>query len=549
MDTPNHSRDRPEWIVPPSDPSLLAALEKSRGDLRDLVSEGGHLVKRGGHRQVWHLRLGPLDAHVKRNQISGVRGHARRFFRGHKALLEAKRLLDLSKAGVPTLEVLGVAAEPGISGASWIVTRTAPGTIPLDKFFAQTGPNLTTSEKKDITHLLARLLASMHQHGYHHTDLHPGNILYSADPMKSLRLLDVHDLKKVRPSWKANLSNLVILNRWFRLRVPKQDRFRFLRSYLAEFANHKPACPWSAKTLARLIEEKTFASTQHLWKGRDIRCLQVNKDFKKISWNCGGITGKGFAASNEFPDIFPELPAPFGKPNQIADESSSRSTVLKQSKSSTVLLFIPEPTGLSNSGGMIIKDIPKKPFPAALVSTHPCKRSWIVGHALRNRFLPTPMPLAWLVFPDGSERLVQREVKNARALDAWWGEVVDPQRRGPLFSKLAKIICHMHESGARHRDLKAANILVDEKDCIWLVDLVGVRLIKEVSAAFRVADLSRLARSALSTQGVRPTEMLVFFRSYLGGKLKPGWKSIARNILRKANQKIDRNNLRGRSNG
>ena len=544
------------WLIEPTDVHFKDSLAAHGGNLALLVEKKGELVKRGGHRLVWRIRLDQLDVHVKRNQISGIRGKARRILRGHKAFLEARRLLELARADVPTLDLMGVAVEPGFFGASWIITRTASETQPLDKFLTDRSRHLQGLEKKGLAQDLAGLLATMHKRGFHHTDLHPGNILYSKGRNPAMLLVDVHDLKQISPSWPANLSNLVILNRWFHSRATRHDRWRFLRAYLDQFRGAGLTCPWSARTMARLIESKTRHSRHRLWRSRDYRCFQVNKDFMKVEINCSGAPGKGFAVNRPellHPDTV--FPAPFLtsgqttiKNNTASPRSASSPTILKKSKSSTVFQWKPDGTE-EKAYGWIVKDIPARSFFHRATGHHPCKRSWMLGHALRGRFLPTPMPLAWIRFPDGSERLIQSAVPNATLLDAWWKSIQTPNRRRALADKLGSVIHRMHAMGVRHRDLKAANLLVDAQDGPWLIDLVGVRLKRQIKPADQEADLARLARSALAVGGVSPSEMLRFLKSYQGGRLHPEWKFMCRKILRLATQKIRRNQRLGRANG
>lgn len=555
MNLPAPNDFPPGWLIPPTDGALIRALEKHASNLSRLVDQEGTLVKRGGHRLVWRVHLEGLDIHVKRNQISGIRGQARKILRGHKAHLEARRLLELARAGVPTLEVLGVAAEPGFFGASWIITRTAPDMQPLDRFLAESGPNLKGKGRKEIATRMAGLMASMHQHGFHHTDLHPGNILYSATASPAMLLLDVHDLKKTRPSWTGNLANLIILNRWFHGRATRQDRWRFLKSYLQQFRQAAQGCPWSPRAMARLIEDKTGASKHRLWRSRDNRCFEVNKDFQKIVVDCFGTKGVGFAVRTpEFSSPHLVMPGPFPSRDNPAlaggrnHTASPPPVILKQSKSSTVFHWFPEGPNTDHTG-WIIKDIPARSLWHRATGNHPCRRSWQLGHALRGRFLPTPKPLAWIRFSNGSERLVQTAVANATLLDNWWKSVQCPARRQELSRRLGSVIRHMHGMGVSHRDLKASNLLVGPDDTPWLIDLVGVRLHKKLVTADRERDLARLARSALTVGGVSPGEMLRFLKSYQGGRLTPQWKSFVLNILQLAHSKIRRNIQRGRANG
>jgi len=76
----------------------------------------------------------------------------------------------------------------------------------------------------------------------------------------------------------------------------------------------------------------------------------------------------------------------------------------------------------------------------------------------------------------------------------------------------------MHERGIWHRDLKAANILVQRTPGgtkLYLTDLDGIRIRVTVGTRERMRDLSRLNRSLLSIPAISTRDRLRFLRCYL----------------------------------
>ena len=106
----------------------------------------------------------------------------------------------------------------------------------------------------------------------------------------------------------------------------------------------------------------------------------------------------------------------------------------------------------------------------------------------------------------------------------------------------------MHVQGVRHRDLKAANILIDGNNKPWIIDLAGTCLFKIVPEQIKLKDLARIARSAVAG-GLGLTACLRFFKAYGGGELKPDWKFKWRIISQIVNVSLLRQANNGRPLG
>ena len=78
--------------------------------------------------------------------------------------------------------------------------------------------------------------------------------------------------------------------------------------------------------------------------------------------------------------------------------------------------------------------------------------------------VPTPRVLAIGSLPDGGA-LAAYEMVDGRSLDRLGAEVTEPQLR-QAWSALAT----MHRQGITHRDLRAANLVVDRDGAVWVVD-------------------------------------------------------------------------------
>jgi hypothetical protein len=191
-------------------------------------------------------------------------------------------------------------------------------------------------------------------------------------------------------------------------------------------------------------------------------------------------------------------------------------------------------------------------------------RSWIFGHGLRERWLPTPRPLLVLhrrragLQQEGY--LLAEKIENAVELQRFLAELGAWPRRERLalvrrhIDALARLVRGLHGRQISQRDLKAANILVrrpetaDARPALWLIDLVGLDLFRRLPCGRRVQNLTRLHASFHNHAGLTRTDKLRFLRVYLqwGLRGRGDWKDWWRWVERATRAKIARNARNGR---
>ncbi len=151
-----------------------------------------------------------------------------------------------------------------------------------------------------------------------------------------------------------------------------------------------------------------------------------------------------------------------------------------------------------------------------LLRRSPALRSWISGHALSDRGLPTARPLAVLHrrrFGLPAEGYVLFEVvEGAVALP----DAVTRFDCRALANRLGRLLRDMHDRQVSHKDLKAPNILVTPAGDPVLIDLVGVTTGRPVPELQRIRELTRLAASFADSPTVTRTDRLRVLRAYLG---------------------------------
>ncbi len=517
------------------------------------------VVKHGPHRTVYHIALSGLNFYLKHFRLNDVRAWFRQLVRPPKAQMEFDRALGIAARQVPTVVPLGVGVgfDGEKQGESYLVTHTLDNVVSLDDFIEKILPTVERCRLAAIRFRLAdalgRLMAHLHEAGVLHHDLHAANILIrlsSADEPR-LFLVDLHAVRLgTSLGWTTSRKNLVILNRWFSLRVSRPDRLRFWSTYCSARPTLFGAMhPKTSLALAADVERRTWNSNREFWRHRDRRSLVTNRYYRRVR----GVPATGYTVGDldaDLVDAFLQDPdQPFHRPGV---------TILKNGRSSTVIEF-----DLNINGEL--KRVIYKRFRITswhdrwigLFKRSSALRSWIFGHGLRERALPTARPLA--VFHRkqnglcGEGYLLTEKLQNTVNLRRWIDDLghrtaiercLEIRR---MIDRLAKLVLDLHQRNLSQRDLKASNILVDPQK-LWLIDLVGVTRHKRVSTKRRILNLARLSASFIGHPSVTRTDKLRFLRAYLqwGLRGRGGWKKWWRRIDLRTKIKVRKNQRRGR---
>ncbi len=553
-----------------ADPEVWARLIGPGGlRLREWLGAGAaRVVKDGPHRTVYRVTLPGLDFHVKHYRLHGPRAWLRELVRPPKACVEYDRALCVAACDVPTAAPLAVGETWPRAGPddSFLVTRTLEGAEPLNAFVERALPGFDAARRARVRQRLAvalgELLARMHDAGILHQDLHAGNLLVRLDKTDrpGLYLIDLHAVRRTRPlEWPVSRDNLVMLNRWFVLCAGRADRLRFWRTYfrsrvslLGASAEARATGLVSGAGQARVLERATWESNLRFWRGRDRRYLGGSRHFAPVR----AEGASGYAVDDldrdALADLMADPDAPFVRPG---------ARLLKDGPSSTVAEID------LRVGGATRRVVYKRfrvtnwgePF-LALLRRSPALRCWANGHAVRDRLLPTPRPLAvWHRRRLGLAHegyVVTELVPGAADLHrfvAGLERLPAAERRGLLrgvLERTAVLVRELHRRRLSHRDLKASNVLVAD-DQVWLIDLVGLAPRKRLSRARRVQNLARLHASFFRSPALTRADKLRFLRTYLQWGLfgRLGWKRWWREVERATLAKAARNARRGRPLG
>jgi tRNA A-37 threonylcarbamoyl transferase component Bud32 len=532
-----------------------------------LATGQARVVKHGPHRTVYHIVLPELDFYLKHNRLADRRAWLRELVRPSKARQEYEHALAVAARGVATIEPLAVGETVRGAGPrnSFLLTRTLPEARPLNSFLENTLPQWPSLRRHRLRRRLAvalgELLARLHDAGIMHLDLHPGNLLVrlDADDRPELFLIDLHALRLGGPlSWRARRANLVVLNRWFTLRSERTDRLRFWRAYCALGNNRLHRS--EIRQRARSLERTTLASNLRFWRGLDRRCLGASRHFQKLRGP--GVAGYAVAdlPAQTLTPLLTDPDAPFQRPG----------VVHKRSRSSAVVEFdLPGPEG---SRRVVCKRFAVTRWSdslARLVWPSPALRSYVMGHGLLLRRLPTPRPLAvWHRYRRGlpcEGYLLTEKAPDTLELLSFVNHLTSlPSTDGRtqlrrLIDQVARLVSTLHQRRLSHRDLKAANVLVGGTSALtnggdlvlYLIDLVGARRPLKLRRPRRVQNLARLNTSFHNHPVLTRTDRLRFLRVYLrwGLRGRVGWKRWWRQVEAATADKVARNLRKGRPLG
>jgi tRNA A-37 threonylcarbamoyl transferase component Bud32 len=511
------------------------------------------IVKHGPHRTVYHVTLAEGQFHVKHCRLKGPRAWLRESIRPAKARGEYQRLLAVAARGVPTVTpvAIGESCRPGPAD-SFLVTRSLEAE-PLGFFLEETLPALgDPALRQRLAAALGRFVAHLHAAGITHHDLHADNILVDLRGEEPCFYLIDLDAARLGPplGWRARRRNLVILNRWFVLRASRSERLRFWQAYAESLPFD---CARTRAEAARDLEERTWRSNVVFWQARDRRCLEANRRYRPV----GSARASGHAVVDLNEDALAALLAdpdePFGRPGVV---------LLKNSRTSTVAELDLTVDGMPrrvvwkrfrlNSRTELLRHQLVRP---------PALRSWVFGHGLRERCLPTPRPLLVLHSRRHGLRcegyLLTEKVAAAEELSRHVAGVLAlPQdearsRLRHLIEQVARLVRALHRRQLAQRDLKAANILVQKTaqgPALWLIDLVGVTRHRRLRRRQHVQNLARLHVSFVRNAALTRTDWLRFLRSYLAWNLhgKEGWKDWWQAIAVATERKVIKNAHNGR---
>lgn len=178
------------------------------------------------------------------------RRHAlERLWRRGRSRVETRNLLFFQKIGIPSAEVLAWGERKNKFGKlveEFIITKAVPDTQTLDEFVASHCPDRSRPEycmwRDQILTKLGQYTAKIHQAHFFHKDLKWRNVLASLDNDEAnLCWIDCPSGDFHHPPWPqqhGRLKDCATLDKIARFNCTKEERLRFVASYLNKPENH-----------------------------------------------------------------------------------------------------------------------------------------------------------------------------------------------------------------------------------------------------------------------------------------------------------------------
>ena len=548
------------------------------------------IIKHGPHRTVYRLDLPDGTFYLKHFRVADWKAWLRNAVRACPAELERRAVDHVAAVGLATMEIvaIGKTLRGGVVTDSFLISREIPDAVQLDDYllsmFRELSPQRQARLRQRLAVELGMLAARMHEAGLWHVDFHAGNVLVELgdDDQPRLWLIDLHAAKSRRAlSHRQRLANIAALHQFFAGRMTRTDRLRFWRAYDggrwtvnggrwnedegSRMENgtipsvHRPPSIIHQRRLATL-DSYLAATAERGWQRADRAWARGNRHVRKLDTPTSHC--RGLATLDET-----WLKSLRDDPEQLF---AAATRWYKQTRTRRVAaVAVPEHV---RAGGGFWKCLEAPGFVARWLARFrwsPVRRAWEIGHALLRRNIPTPRPLMFVERNDGDTHrhyLLTESVPETVTLEQFVITHSVTSETGELVRKLAAVVQRLHAAGFDHRDLKWSNILVhtegsarfaphpqplspfrgEGSNCVWLLDLDAVWQWRWLPRFRRVQNLSRLVVSSLQHAAVRRTDRLRFLRYYLGDSFAAEWKSWWRQIARRAESKIERNQRVGR---
>jgi serine/threonine protein kinase len=115
--------------------------------------------------------------------------------------------------------------------------------------------------------------------------------------------------------------------------------------------------------------------------------------------------------------------------------------------------------------------------------------------------------------------LVTENIEEAKTLDQW------PGHRGQAARQVADLIARLHGAGFIHRDLNPTNVLFNQFNQLFFVDLDTMRRICPVPEYLAMDDVARFSRKALLCPKISLSNRARFLKEYCRLRGVAGWRS------------------------
>jgi len=544
----HYEEDGTEWTILKN---KLSFLREAIGRIKNIDGRKHfELLHRSMVRVAGKLKIykpeGTERVFIKKYNPGDLLSALRFLILGSKARKEWTVATRLQKLEIPTSKPLAFGEKkrgPFIK-ESFLITEDISEAISLDRYLKELKggkPDLFSSKFYKILYKLASIVGNMHLKGIYHQDLHAGNVLISDNGKDgfSLYIIDLHRTKVIKKiSRKRRLFNLAQLFLSLDEMMRKEEKVHFLARYVE--IQQDPLWLWKMddviKKIDLLMERIRF---RHYWS-RQRRCLKRSTLFDRDVKNGYQWYWRRGSPVEEIEKILENMRSGRHSPERI----------LKASRDSVVSLW---PAKIDQRLKRVcVKTYRYRGIIRTLRSLfRPSKamRSWISSHGLSVRGILTADNLA--LIEKRKWGCLRESFLFMEDLSDWIG--IDNYIKGAFSKKgnikekmafieaFANAMRSVHDRGVYHRDLKASNILVNEKgNGNWFfsfIDLDGLKFKnRSIGNSKRIFNLAQINASIPSQMS--STDRLRFLLDYSEEERLTKWlKSFAHKVISKSKER------------
>ncbi len=479
-------------FLPPTLVASTSELKRTRSRVveRVVLADGGRVV-------------------VKHYLARGLEVVGRTFARS-PAAVEFDNALRVRAAGVAAVEPLAAGVERSQGRVSHVfVSRDLGEVVEMRDLVCQL-PSWPAERRRALISAMGRLFRKLHDAGLALGDPHLGNFL--VDARDHITIVDLRRVDELDPrDLRARAVAIARLIPAVTTVVSTIDAHRFLDAYGADLV---ATPPWRA-ALARARRDGEAAL---LRRGLQKAAGAIHGDRRVRSQTSGGVSWMLRQDASSEP-----LAAVLADPERCIRAAKD---VLKSGRTGVVVRWPPFVVKRSDQ---------KRRRNVVLDRVRPgrVRRTFSMSILLEALGIRTPR-----VFAAGELRrmglvihgyLVAEEVRGARHL----GELVRSTGASRwLLREVGRLIARLHAFRIDHRDLKANNIVVDERGTPWLVDLDGVSVRGVMGIARRAHNLGRLIRDIRHDAGGSDAAVEEVLAGYFGWSTTAGEAPLRRALAR-----------------
>ena len=472
-------------------------------NLGSLESAGAAPVKRTLTRTVHRLEFAGRAVFIKHHVVRSIKERLKYLVLPSRAAAEWRTSLGMAARGLPAPRclALGERRVAGVLREAVLVSEAVDGALPFSR---------ALEDDRTLLSRAARMIRSMHDADVLHRDLHGGNILVRGT---ELTFIDLHRASVGRPVSRSRRIRSVAQ---FLAAVTPLLGHGDVRQFVCEYLG-PDATANEADRFSRAVETRITGLRDLRCASRTRRCVKESTGFRIES--SGGLRVHRRA---EFAAEHVQLAIRRHNETIAAGRAGA---VLKCDNRTRVSVVDP---GVDGMPVLCVKESTRPGILQRLGDIFigsPAMRAWVGANGLLVRGIPTPRPLA-IAEAGRRSYIITEYVGDSDTLDRCIVARRGPERGEPvrkwrgLIEAAAGFVRLVHSHRLRHRDLKAKNILVREKDDspeFYLVDTGDVRFGRKPSLAYKIKNLVQL--DCLVHPPSR-TDRLRFYRHYAAGDAK-----------------------------